>query len=55
MPRGTGEQTRVVYQGNNEDFIVFIESTEQLQKWRKDPSIPLADVVNGFKIFITHK
>ncbi|PWW75043.1 DUF1960-domain-containing protein [Tuber magnatum] len=55
MPRGNGEQTKVVYKGKNEDFIVFIESVETLNKWKKDPSVRLLDVVDSFKVFCTHK
>jgi len=55
MTRGNGEQTKVVYKGKNEDFIVFIESVGNLNKWKKDPSIPLLDVVDSFKVFRTHK
>ncbi|RPB04513.1 DUF1960-domain-containing protein [Choiromyces venosus 120613-1] len=55
MTRGNGEQTKVVYKGKNEDFIVFIDSIENLNKWKKDTSIPLVDVVDSFKVFCTHK
>ncbi|PUU83160.1 ribosome maturation protein [Tuber borchii] len=55
MTRGSGEQTKVIYKGKNEDFIVFVESVGNLNKWRSDPSIPLVDVVDSFKVFRTHK
>ena len=55
MTRGKGEQTKVIYKGKNEDFIVFVESVGNLIKWRSDPSIPLVDVVDSFKVFCTHK
>ena len=55
MTRGNGTVTKVFYKGATEDFIVFIESPEDLAKWKQDKSIPLTDVVNSFKIMVTHK
>lgn len=57
MPRGNDVQTRVHYKGKNteEDFIVFVENEKAVQDWKADRSIPLVQVVNGFKIFVTHK
>jgi len=55
MPRGNAEVTKVFYKGNTDDFIVFIDSPEDLKAWKSDQSIPLAQVVNGFKIMLTHK
>lgn len=55
MPRGNGPVTKCHYSGNSEDFIVFVESAEDVEKWKKDSSIPLAQVVDSFKIMITHK
>lgn len=55
MPRGNAPQTKIHYQGKDEDFIVFVESKEELQKWKGDKSIPLAEVMSGFKVFVTNK
>ena len=55
MPRGNAAQSKVHYQGKDEDFIVLVEDTAAVQNWKNDRSIPLAQVVSGFKIFITHK
>jgi ribosome maturation protein Sdo1 len=55
MPRGNGPVTKVFFKGSTDDFIVFIESPEELAKWKQDKSIPLTDVVNSFKIMVTHK
>ncbi|KAJ9662749.1 hypothetical protein H2198_001198 [Neophaeococcomyces mojaviensis] len=55
MPRGQSTVTKVHYKGQEEDFIVFVDSAEDLEKWKGDRSIPLANVVNSFKIFVTHK
>jgi hypothetical protein len=55
MTRGTGHQSKVHYQGKEDDFIVYIESAKDVQDWVKDKSIPLAQVVDSFKIFVTHK
>jgi len=55
MTRGNGDATKVVFKGNTDDFIVFVESVEDLTKWKGDQSTPLAQVVNSFKILLTHK
>jgi hypothetical protein len=55
MVRGEGTQTKVHYKGKEDDYIVFVESAEAFRKWKGDKSIPLAQVVNSFKIFITHR
>jgi len=53
--RGNATQIRVHYKGDSDDFIVFAESGQAVQDWKKDRSIPLAQVVDSFKIFVTHK
>ena len=55
MPRGNASQSKVHYQGKEEDFVVYIDDIESVQKWKGDRSIPLAQVVSGFKVFVTHK
>jgi hypothetical protein len=55
MPRGNAAVTKVFFKGQSEDFIVFVASAEDLSKWKEDSSIPLAQVVDSFKIMITHK
>ena len=55
MTRGNAHQSKVHFQGKEEDFIVYVDNAESLNNWKKDRSIPLAQVVNGFKIFVTHK
>ncbi|KAK3173727.1 hypothetical protein OEA41_007059 [Lepraria neglecta] len=55
MPRGNASQSKVHYQGKEEDFVIYIDDIESVQKWKGDRSIPLAQVVSGFKIFVTHK
>jgi len=53
--KGNTAVTKVVYTAGDEDFIVLVENVEALEKWRKDSSVPLADVVDGYKVFTTHK
>ena len=53
--RGNAGQTKVHLQGKEEDFIIFVDSKEAVQNWKRDSSIPLAQVVSGWKIFVTHK
>jgi len=55
MPRGNGPVTKVHYKGNTDDFIVYVESEEDLKAWKGDRSIPLAQVVDSFQIMVTHK
>ncbi len=55
MPRGNAVQSKVHYQGKEEDFVIFVDEPAAVQKWKGDRSIPLAQVVSGFKIFVTHK
>lgn len=55
MPRPTEVNAKVFFKGTTEDFIVFVDDAATLNEWRKDRSIPLARVLNGWKIFVTHK
>lgn len=55
MPRGNEQQTKVHYKGKEDDFIIFVESADAVKEWKKDSSVPLAQVVGGWKVFITHK
>ncbi|KAI5367464.1 Putative ribosome maturation protein Sdo1/SBDS [Septoria linicola] len=53
--RGNAPETRVHFKGSNDDFIILVESAQAVQDWKKDSSIPLAQVAASFKIFLTHK
>lgn len=55
MTRGNAAQTKVFHKGKEEDFVVFVDSAKAVADWKKDRSIPLAQVVSGFKVFVTHK
>ncbi|KAL9030863.1 MAG: hypothetical protein Q9196_001062 [Gyalolechia fulgens] len=55
MPRGNASQSKVHYQGKDEDFVILVDDVKSVQNWKDDRSIPLAQVVSGFKIFVTHK
>ncbi|ODV96794.1 hypothetical protein PACTADRAFT_79232 [Pachysolen tannophilus NRRL Y-2460] len=44
---------KVFFTGEHTDFIVFVESEDALQKFKKDSSIPLVDVVSIYKVFTT--
>jgi len=55
MPRGNGMQSKVHYQGKEEDFVILVDDAPAVRNWKNDRSIPLAQVVSGFKIFVTHK
>lgn len=55
MPRGNAAQTKVHYQGKEDDFVVYVDNAAAVHDWKADRSIPLAQVVSGFKVFVTHK
>ncbi|KAI9665319.1 MAG: hypothetical protein M1831_001756 [Alyxoria varia] len=55
MPRGNAQKTICHFKGGQDDFIIFVESAEAVASWKKDKTIPLAQVVDGYKIFVTHK
>jgi hypothetical protein len=55
MTRGNAEQTKIHYKGEHDHYVIFVEGPEAVENWKKDKSIPLAQVVNGWKIFCTHK
>jgi len=55
MTRGDVNHVKVHYKGNDEDFLVFLDSVDDYQKWRTDKTVPLAQVVSSFKIFTTHR
>lgn len=53
--RGNEQQVKVHYQGKSDDFIILVDSADAVRDWKKDSSVPLAQVVSGWKIFVTHK
>lgn len=53
MTRGEGATTKVHYKGKEDDFIIFVESANAVKEWRNDKSVPMAQVVNGYKIFVS--
>ncbi|KAL4867921.1 hypothetical protein BDV12DRAFT_170555 [Aspergillus spectabilis] len=53
--RANDPSNKIFYKGKSDDFIVFVEDAATLKNWKNDSSIPLSDVVNGWKIFVTHK
>ncbi|KAF2115105.1 putative RNA binding protein [Lophiotrema nucula] len=55
MPRGNDSQTKVHYKGSEDDFVIFVDSAKAVQDWKEDSSIPLSQVVSGWKVFVTHK
>jgi hypothetical protein len=55
MTRGDVSHVKVHYKGNDEDFLVFLDSVDDYNRWLSDKSVPLAQVVSSFKVFTTHK
>ncbi|CAI7661362.1 hypothetical protein PCG10_004688 [Penicillium crustosum] len=54
MARGNETANKIFYKGSSDDFIVFVDDLETLKKWKSDRSVPLTEVLNGWKIFVTH-
>jgi len=49
--KGNAGNTKVFYSGSgNEEFVVFVESEEIVKKWKGDKTVPLTEVVAGWKI-----
>ena len=55
MARGNVAVYKVFYKGKNDDYVVYVEDAAAVRNWKKDRSIPLAQVVSGWKIFVTHR
>jgi len=55
MTRGNVPQCKVIFKGSTDSFVVFVEGEQAVKDWKNDRSVPLAQVVAGFKIFQTHK
>lgn len=55
MPKGEGQTTKVHFKGKEDDFVIYVESSKAVTDWKADKSIPLTQVVNSFKVFVTHK
>ncbi|KAL1977335.1 hypothetical protein VTN31DRAFT_194 [Thermomyces dupontii] len=55
MPRANDQATKMVYRGNADDFVIFVNDIASVHNWRRNRSIPLAEVVSGWKVFVTHK
>lgn len=51
--KGNASTTKVFYQGSTEGFVIFVESAEIVTKWKGDKSMPLTEVVAGWKIMTT--
>lgn len=55
MVKGDAQQTKVHYKGTADDFIVFVDDAAAAKQFKTDKTIPLAQVVSSFKVFVTHK
>ena len=52
--RGAATINKVYLKKDGQDFIVLVEDKKSLEEWKGDSSVPLARVVDGFKVFTTH-
>jgi hypothetical protein len=57
MTRGNTQEVKMHYKGPNtgDDYVVYIASAEAARDWKKDKTIPLVDVLDGFFVFVSHK
>ncbi|KAL4783273.1 ribosome maturation protein [Aspergillus varians] len=55
MTRGNARQSKVFYKGRNEDFVIMVDDAAAVEHWRQDHSIPLAQVLDGWKIFSSQR
>ncbi|UNI15155.1 hypothetical protein JDV02_001718 [Purpureocillium takamizusanense] len=55
MTRGEATQSKIHYKGKLDDYLIFVDDPETYKKWQSDKSVPLAQFVSTFKIFLTHK
>lgn len=47
---------KIFWKGSDYDFVVFVEDTDLLQKYKKgDSTIPLVDIVSIYKVFINRQ
>ncbi|KAI5952375.1 hypothetical protein KGF54_003242 [Candida jiufengensis] len=52
----TNQPHKLFYKGADNDFVIFIDSPELFQKFKKgDTTIPLIDIVSIFKVFINRQ
>lgn len=55
MARGEANQIKIHFKGKEEDFIIFVDDAKSAKDWKTDKTIPLAQVVSAFKVFVTGK
>lgn len=55
MARGEAKQTRVYFKGKENEFVVFVDNLEAVEKWKAEQTTPLVQVVKVFTIFVTQK
>jgi hypothetical protein len=53
--RGNAPQVKVHFKGSDDDYIIFVESAQAVQKWKNDKSTPLPQVVGAFTVHVSHK
>jgi len=55
MVRGETIQAKVHYKGAADDFFIFVDDVDTFKKWQTDKSVPMAQFISAFKIFVNHK
>jgi hypothetical protein len=55
MTPGNARQSKVYYKGRTEDFVIFVADITAVQNWKKNHTLPLSQVMDGWKIFTSHQ
>jgi hypothetical protein len=53
--RGNAPQVKVHFKGSDDDYIIFVESAQAVRDWKANKTIAIANFVNSFKVFVSHK
>lgn len=55
MVGAIARQSKVFYQGQTEDFVIFVADMVTAQKWETDHSIPFEQAMDVWKIYSSHR
>ncbi|TLD24927.1 hypothetical protein PspLS_05435 [Pyricularia sp. CBS 133598] len=53
MTKGEAVTTKIHFKGKQDDFVIFVDDVNEFKKWQGDKSVPMANFISSFKIFVT--
>lgn len=53
MTKGEAVTTKIHFKGKQDDFVIFVDDVDEFKKWQSDKSVPMANFISSFKIFVT--